>query len=55
MPTPTWALQQATDERYEVANANLIAERAREIASAAEEREDERHNKYDDPNRDGEG
>ena len=54
-PTPTWALQQATDELYEVEDAHLIAQRAREIASEAEEREDERHNQYDDPDRGGEG
>ena len=54
-PTPTWALQQATDELYEVDDAHLIAQRAREIASEAEEREDERHNEYDDPDRGGEG
>ena len=54
-PTPRWALQPATDELYEVEDAHLIAQRAREIASEAEEREDERHNEYDDPDRGGEG
>ncbi len=54
-PTPGWALQQATDELAECEDAPAIAERAREIASEAEELENERHNEYDDPDRGGEG
>jgi hypothetical protein len=53
--TPRWALQQATDELAEGEDAPAIAERAREIASEAEQLEDERHNEYDDPDQGGEG
>lgn len=52
---PAWALQQATDGLDEAEAADVIAQRAREIASEAEEREDERHNEYDDPDQGGEG
>jgi hypothetical protein len=54
-PTPAWALQQATEELYEVEDTSVIARRAREIASEARELEDERHNEYDDPDQGGEG
>jgi hypothetical protein len=53
--TPAWALQQAADELYEVEDSKVIAGRAREIASEAQEREDERHDEYDDPDQGGEG
>ena len=54
-PTPTWALQQATEELYEVEDTKVIAQRAREIAGEAQGREDERHDEYDDPDQGGEG
>jgi hypothetical protein len=52
--TPAWALQQATEELYNIKDAEVIAERAREIARAGQEREDERHDEYDDPDQGGE-
>jgi hypothetical protein len=51
---PTWALQQATEELYDVEDAEVIAERARAIASEDRERDDERHDEYDDPDEGGE-
>ena len=54
-PTPPWAVQLATEELYEVDDAEVISRRASEIASQAREREDERHNEYDDPDKGGEG
>lgn len=53
-PIPAWALQQATDELYDVEDAGVIAQRAREIARARRERLDERHDEYDDPDQGGE-
>ncbi len=52
---PKWARQQATEELYEVNDTEVIAQRAREIARQAQEREDERHDEYDDPDQGGEG
>ena len=54
-PTPPWALQQATEELYDVDDAEVISRRAAEIAREAHEREDERHTEYDDPDEGGEG
>lgn len=54
-PTPDWALQQAKEELYDVRETEVIAQRAREIARQAQEREDERHDEYDDPDQGGEG
>ena len=54
-PIPTWALQQATEEMYDVDDSEAISQRAREIARQAQEREDERHDEYDDPDQGGEG
>ena len=54
-PTPAWALQLATEELYETKDAEVIAQRAREIAREGREREDERHDEYDDPDQGGEG
>jgi hypothetical protein len=51
---PTWALQRATDELYDTTDAEVIAQRAREIARESREREDERHDEYDDPDQGGE-
>ena len=53
-PAPMWALQQATEELYDVEDAEVIAQRAREIARESREREDERHDAYDDPDQGGE-
>lgn len=54
-PIPAWALQQATEEMYDVNDSETISQRAREIAHQAQEREDERHDEYDDPDQGGEG
>jgi hypothetical protein len=54
VPTPTWALQQATEELYDIEDADVIAQRARAIAREGREREDERHDEYDDPDQGGE-
>lgn len=53
-PIPPWALQQATEELYDTEDAEVIAQRAREIAREGREREDERHDEYDDPDQGGE-
>jgi hypothetical protein len=53
-PIPAWALQQATEELYDVEDSEAISQRAREIARQAQEREDERHDEYDDPDQGGE-
>jgi hypothetical protein len=52
--TPTWALQRATEELHDIKDAEVIAQRAREIAREDREREDERHDEYDDPDQGGE-
>ena len=52
---PAWALAQATDELYDVADPAVIEEHAWEIMRAAREVEDERHDEYDDPDQGGEG
>jgi hypothetical protein len=49
---PSWAIDEAGDELLDVEDPQMIAGRAREIA---EEREDERHDEYDDPDQGGEG
>ncbi|WP_133241134.1 hypothetical protein [Nocardioides gansuensis] len=51
---PTWALRRATEELYDVEDPEVIAQRAREIAREGREREDERHDEYDDPDQGGE-
>jgi hypothetical protein len=53
-PIPGWAIQQATDELYDIEDTGVIAQRAREIAREGRERQDERHDEYDDPDRGGE-
>jgi len=55
VPIPDWALEQAKEELYDVRDSEGIAQRAREIARQAQEREDERHDEYDDPDQGGEG
>jgi hypothetical protein len=49
-----WAVDQATDELYDVNDPHAIAKRARELMRDAQEREDERHDEYDDPDQGGE-
>jgi hypothetical protein len=39
---------------YDTNDAGVIAQRAREIAREGREREDERHDQYDDPDQGGE-
>ena len=53
-PTPEWAQQQAGEELYDVDDPQAISERAEQIASEARERDDERHDEYDDPDLGGE-
>jgi predicted secreted Zn-dependent protease len=53
--TPAWALERAREELHDVKDAEVIAQRAQEIARERQEREDERHNEYDDPDQGGEG
>jgi hypothetical protein len=53
-PTTTWALEQAREELYDVRDPEVIEERAREIAHEYQERADERHDEYDDPDEGGE-
>lgn len=48
---PEWALDQATDEMDDAQDPRALAERAWEIVR---EREDERHDEYDDPDQGGE-
>lgn len=54
-PAPTWALRQAREELYDVVDPEVVAKRAREISRDHQEREDERHDEYDDPDEGGEG
>jgi hypothetical protein len=53
-PIPTWAVQQAREELYDVVDPAAIEARAREISREHQEREDERHDEYDDPDEGGE-
>ncbi len=53
-PPPQWAADQAASELYDVDDPVVIADRARQLARAAQEREDERHDEYDDPDQGGE-
>jgi len=39
---------------YDIEDADVIARRAREIARDRREREDERHDEFDDPDQGGE-
>ena len=52
--TPTWALQLAAEELSDTEDADAIAQRAQEIVREDREREDERHDEYDDPDQGGE-
>ena len=48
---PEWAMDEATDELSEVNDPHAVIQRAWELVR---EREDERHDEYDDPDRGGE-
>jgi hypothetical protein len=52
--TPEWALRRANEELYDTQDAELIAQRAQQIAREGRERQDERHDEYDDPDEGGE-
>ena len=54
-PTPQWAVEMAAEELYDVGDPEVVSRRAGEIAREAREREDERHDEYDDPDQGGEG
>jgi hypothetical protein len=47
-------VEQAREELYDVRDPEVIEERAREIAHEYQERADERHDEYDDPDEGGE-
>jgi hypothetical protein len=51
---PNWAVDQATADLYDVDDPVAIEERAWQLAHEAQEREDERHDEYDDPDQGGE-
>jgi len=53
-PIPASALQRATDELYDSSDAEVITQRAREIAEESQRLEDERHDEFDDPDQGGE-
>jgi hypothetical protein len=48
---PDWAVDQATDELCDVDHPHAVTQRAWELLR---EREDERHDEYDDPDQGGE-
>jgi hypothetical protein len=52
--SPPWALQQAAEALYDVEDTEVIRQRAAEITRLRQEREDERHDEYDDPGEGGE-
>ena len=53
-PIPTWAVQQATEELYDVEDVEVITRRARELVRERQQHDDERHDQYDDPDEGGE-
>ncbi|HKG50727.1 MAG TPA: hypothetical protein VKB14_09820 [Actinomycetales bacterium] len=52
---PDWAVDQSTDELYDEQDPAVIEERAWKLVRDAEQRDDERHDEYDDPDQGGEG
>ena len=52
---PDWAVAQAVNELYDVPDPDAITQRAWELVREAQDREAERHDEYDDPDRGGEG
>ena len=53
-PLPAWAVDQATIELGDMEDQGLIAQHAREIVSDEAQRDDERHDEFDDPDQGGE-
>jgi len=51
---PAWAVDEATDDLYDVEDAAAVEERAWQLVHDAEQREEERHDEYDDPDQGGE-
>jgi hypothetical protein len=51
---PAWAVEQAAGEFDDVADPQTITKRAWELVQEANERYDERHDEYDDPDEGGE-
>ncbi len=51
---PSWAVDQATADLYDVEDPVAVEERAWQLVQEAQEREDERHDEYDDPDQGGE-
>jgi hypothetical protein len=51
---PGWAVEQAVEELYDLEDPVAVTERAWQLAREAQEREDERHDEYDDPDQGGE-
>ena len=51
---PAWAIDQATVELGDTEDEAAIAQQAREIVSDDVQRNDERHDEYDDPDQGGE-
>jgi hypothetical protein len=53
---PGWAVDQSRDELSDdVPSSAAVTERAWELVRAAQQRDDERHDEYDDPDQGGEG
>ena len=51
---PAWAIQQANSDLFDEPDRAVIISRAWELVHAATDREDERHDEFDDPDRGGE-
>lgn len=52
---PQWAVDQAADELYDVDDSRAINARARQLVRERQQRDDEAHDEYDDPDQGGEG
>jgi len=51
---PDWAVELAVEELPESTESSIIAERAWGLVRTVAERDDERHDEYDDPDQGGE-
>jgi hypothetical protein len=51
---PDWAVERAVDELPEVTDWSIVSTRAWHFVAEAEERDEERHDEYDDPDQGGE-
>ncbi len=51
---PAWAVDRAREELQDVEDQEAVDRRAWDLTREAEEREDERHDEYDDPDEGGE-